>query len=155
MTQLTKCSYAHLYDLRTICCFDGAYLLVLWWPYASTGDVKDEEPEHWLFPVNSRFTLKEVVYRLLIEGIRRVLGANRMLQADQGNHSRPFGGWILIRDHRGRIFWRDPQGKNHWEHPKLKKQLDISNQRWVWLATTRNGEQVVHEEPNALWDIGS
>jgi hypothetical protein len=140
---LIEHSYAYRYGNPLIFCYDGHCLLILQFQAESRDDIKKASCPIDVMAVprssleEDRCTVRDAIYRVTTQGIRRCLG----LSADPlvvGGYPR---GFVY---YSGRPYFITAQGR-HFAHPLgYQREFDLNALRWKWVL---GEEQVFDTKP--------
>ncbi|KAK7394072.1 hypothetical protein QQX98_013144 [Neonectria punicea] len=140
--------YAYIYSCPQIFCFDHATFLLLQFRATSKSGIKDPncEVDCWVIPRENPggSTLREALYKLLVQGFRRCQG-EFPLGADL------YGYQPSLREfYNGRPLWNINQ-MLHWEPWGHRRVVDASRGAFYW--TDENGSNAATDvNGNAVWD---
>ncbi|KAK0640842.1 hypothetical protein B0T16DRAFT_514790 [Cercophora newfieldiana] len=138
--------YAVKYQCPQVYCFDGETLLLLQFQATREADIADANcrVDCWVIPrENSYITFREALYRLLVQGLRRLQGNRAQQHPTLGSFTSP-----LRQFYNGRPAWRTSNGRLSAEPPEgYYRVVDVYTGVMKW----------VHEQDSdfVLWETDS
>jgi len=136
--------YAHKYETPQIFCWDGQTLLMLQFRARKAAHIRDADCDIdcWVIPrQGSSSTLRNALYRFMVQGLRRVQGNNTagaLMVGSLTEHSRQF--------FTGRPVWKagDVSQIRHPEDYYRVVDAETGALKWV----------LYEEDPNGVWETG-
>lgn len=142
--------YAVRYRCPQVYCFDGETLLMLQFRAKKEADLDDENcpVDCWVIRrVGNGASLRDALYRLLVQGIRR-------LQGNRHEASPSVGGLTALTRQffDGQPVWRKEGGEETLEHPGgYRRVVDVHTGRFKWTQE-EHPEFVAWESETGLWE---
>ncbi|KAK0655405.1 hypothetical protein B0T16DRAFT_451094 [Cercophora newfieldiana] len=142
--------YAAKYRCPQVYCFDGETLLLLQFQATREADIEDANcrVDCWVIPrENSYTTFREALYRLLVQGFRRLQGNRAQQHPTLGSFTSP-----LRQFYNGRPAWRTGDGRLSAEHPEgYYRVVDVYTGAMKWVHE-EDPDFAVWETDSGLWE---